>query len=318
MQAFRTILVAADFSENSVHAFRMACALAIEDKTRLVVLHVVAPDAVAEQCTSPGQSGTGPARAAGVEDRGRILQGRMRETYSPSRPIDVQYRTAAGDDAATEILRVADEIGADLIVMGTHGRTGLRRLLAGSVASTVLTRAHGSVLALRAGRSEPKAGAMQVIVHPTDFSRAAEAALEVARALARDHGARLIVLHVVPLDPYLDGKLAAEIDIRDYQRSLDLLRKRLDGPDLKHRVETRLVRGFEAEEILREAQDFAADLIVMGTHGRTGLRRLLMGNTAQSVLPKASCPMLVVKAPPGVATATPESRRQVDWEESIS
>jgi nucleotide-binding universal stress UspA family protein len=317
MQAFRTILVAADFSENSVHAFRMACALAIEDKARLVVLHV-APDAVAEQCASRGQSGTGPARAAGVEDRGRTLQGRMREVYSPCRPIDAQYRTAAGDDAATEILRVADEVGADLIVMGTHGRTRLRRLLAGSVAATVLTGAHGSVLALRAGQSEPKAEAMQVIVHPTDFYRASEAALEVARALARDHRARLIVLHVVPLDPYLDGKLGAEIDIRDYQRSLDLLRKRLDGPDLKHRVETRLVRGFEAEEILREAQDFAADLIVMGTHGRTGLRRLLMGNTAQSVLPRASCPVLVVKPPPGVATTTPETRRQVAWEESIS
>jgi nucleotide-binding universal stress UspA family protein len=317
MQRFRTILVAADFSENSVHAFRMACALAIADKTRLVVLHVVAPEGVAEQRASPGQVDAGPTRASPVEDRLRILKGRLRELYSPGRPIDAQHGTSAGDDAATEILRVAGEIGADLIVMGTHGRSGLRRLLAGSVASSVLAGAQCSVLALRAGQSELKAGAMRVIVHPTDFSRASEAALEVARALARDHGARLIVIHVVPLDPYLDGKLAAEIDIRDYQRSLDLMRKRLDGPDLKHRVETRLVRGFEAEEILREAQDFAADLIVMGTHGRSGLRRLLMGNTAQSVLPKAACPVLVVKAPPGEAIPQPGSRREAVWTEFV-
>jgi nucleotide-binding universal stress UspA family protein len=212
---------------------------------------------------------------------------------------------------------VADAIEADLIVMGTHGRTGLRRLLAGSVAATVLARAHCSVLALRAGQGEPKADALQVILHPTDFSKASEAALKVARALARDHGARLIVLHVVPLDPYVDGRLAAEIDTRDYQHSLDVMRIRLDGPDLKHPVETRLVRGFEAEEILREAQDFACDLIVMGTHGRTGLGRWLMGNTAQSVLPKADCPVLVVKSPPGEAIPTPGSRREAGWAEIV-
>src|SRR5262249_18076786 len=118
MQPFRTILVAADFSENSVHALRMACALAIEDKTRLVVLHVAAPQGFAEQRPPPGESAAAPARASRMEDRLRILKGRMRELYSPSRPIDAQYRTAAGDDAATGILRVANEVGADLIVMG--------------------------------------------------------------------------------------------------------------------------------------------------------------------------------------------------------
>jgi nucleotide-binding universal stress UspA family protein len=293
MQSFETILVAVDFSENAVHAFRVACSLAVAAQTRLTVLHVVAPALAAEERASPGQAA---AWASGAEDLHRSLKCQMREVYSPNRAIDVEYRTAEGD-AAREILRVADEIQADLIVTGTHGRTGLRRLLAGSVAATVLVKAHCSVLALRAGHGEHKPGAVQTILHPTDFSRASEAALQVARSLARDHGARLIVLHVVPLDVYLDGKMAVEIDTRDYQDSLNRIRKRLDGPDLKHPVETRLVRGFEAEEILREAADFACDLIVMGTHRRTGLRRVLMGNTAESVLPKAHCPVLVVKAP---------------------
>jgi nucleotide-binding universal stress UspA family protein len=79
---------------------------------------------------------------------------------------------------------------------------------------------------------------------------------------------------------------------------------RLDGPDLKYPVETRLTSGFEAEGILRVARDVECDLIVMGTHGRTGLGRLLIGNTAESVLPKADCPVLVVKSPRGETAPT--------------
>lgn len=183
--------------------------------------------------------------------------------------------------------------------MGTHGCTGLRRLLAGSVAATVLAKANCSVMALRSGQGGYKSGEIRVILQPTDFSKAARAALGVARSLARDHGARLIILHVAPAGTSLEGRLAAELDAGDYQQSLDAIRRRLDGADLKYPVETRLSRGFEAEEILRVAQDVACDLIVMGTHGRTGLRRLLMGNTAESVLPKADCPVLVVKLSQG-------------------
>jgi nucleotide-binding universal stress UspA family protein len=316
MHRFRTILVAADFSENSAHAFRVAGAVAVEEKTRLIVLHVVAPDRVAAERASPGQAAAEPSGASGAEDQLQILKRRMRAVYSPSGPIDVQYRLTERDDAASEILRVADAIGADLIVMGTHGRTGLRRLVAGSVASTVLAKAHCSVLALRSGQGEHKADAMRVILHPTDFSKDSAAALRVARSLARDHGARLIVLHVVPLDAFLDGNLEAELDTRDYQDSLDAMRIRLGGPDPRYPVETRLVRGFEAEEILREARDFACDLIVMGTHGRTGLARLLMGNTAESVLPKAECPVLVVKSSRG--TPAPTSDRGVSGAETAS
>src|SRR5262245_33807790 len=100
MPPFPTILFAADFSENSVHAFRMACALAIEDKTRFIVLHVVAPGRVEEERASSGQAAAGVSGASGAEDPVRILRGRMREIYSPNRPIDVQYRTAEGDEAA--------------------------------------------------------------------------------------------------------------------------------------------------------------------------------------------------------------------------
>ena len=242
----------------------------------------------------------------------------MKEVYSANKPVDIHYRISHGDDAASEIVRVADEIGADLVVMGTHGRTGLRRLLYGSVAASVVAGSHCSVLALRAGHCERTADAIQVILHPTDFSETSEAALKVARSLAREHGAKLIILHVVPLDPTMQGRMAAELDTGENQNALDAIRKRIDGDDLKYPVETRLVRGLEAEEILREAQDFASDLIVMGTHGRTGLGRLLTGNTAQSVLPQAECPILIVKssrltpssAPDRVATVAQASSQR--------
>ena len=141
MQPFRTILFAADFSENSREAFRTACSLAVENKTRVVVLHVAEPE----------WSPSGPVYRsqqtfqfhAGEPDQSRhqALKRKLQEFYAPSRPIDVDYQTCEGD-AAAEILRSAQKIDSDLIVMGTHGHTGLRRLLVGSVAMAVLRAPH--------------------------------------------------------------------------------------------------------------------------------------------------------------------------------
>jgi len=125
--------------------------------------------------------------------------------------------------------------------------------------------------------------------------------MKVARSLARDLGARLVILHVTPPAILMDGTVAAEIDPSTYRASLEELRSRLDGPDLKYPVETRLILGLDREEILRTAEEVGCDLIVMGTHGRTGLGRLLMGSVAESVLPRASCPVMVVKTPDLVA-----------------
>jgi nucleotide-binding universal stress UspA family protein len=199
--------------------------------------------------------------------------------------------------ASEGILRTAAEVDADLIAMGTHGRTGLRRLIAGSAATDVLRGARCSVLALRRHGGAPTAREVRVILHPTDFSRASEAASAAARALARDLGARLIVMHVIPLELDLDGGLAGALDPGEDRRSLDAIRERLDGPELKYTVEDRLGRGRVAGEILRTAREVACDLIVLGTHGRTGLGRLLLGNVAESVVPWADCAVLIVKAP---------------------
>ena len=126
----------------------------------------------------------------------------------------------------------------------------------------------------------------------------------MARSLARELGTRLIILHVAPVQVLVDGTAAADVDPRTYRDALDDVRKRLDGPDLKYTVEIRLNRGFDREEILEVAKEVGCGLIVMGTHGRTGLGRLLMGSVAESVMTRANCPVLIVKQHPELPAPT--------------
>jgi nucleotide-binding universal stress UspA family protein len=294
MRPFRTILFAADFSDNSREAFGVACSLAVENKTRLIVLHVVEPAWVADQ---PVDLLGETVQYVGRRDETHLdaLKQKMHDVYAPNHPIDVAYCVREGD-AAAEILHMAQEIGSDLIITGTHGRAGMRWLLAGSVAIAVLRGAHCPVLALRASELPMSTGAIRLILHPTDFSTCSEDALQVARSLARDLGARLVVLHVAPLEVLTEETdEAVELDQRAIRGALEDMRKRLDGPDLKYPVDTRVGQGFAPDVILAMAEDLKCDLIVMGTHGRTGMSRALMGSVAESVLPKAERPVMVVK-----------------------
>ena len=93
----------------------------------------------------------------------------------------------------------------------------------------------------------------------------------------------------------MNGTAALEIDPNAAREAIEKVRKRADGPDLKYPVETLLRQGLPAEEITLTAQEKGCDLIVMGTHGRSGLGRLLMGSVAEHVLPRANCPVLLVK-----------------------
>jgi universal stress protein A len=130
---------------------------------------------------------------------------------------------------------------------------------------------------------------IQTILHPTDFSERSGYAFQLACSLARDGGARLIVLHVMPV-PLVQEK-------RGYREEMTGELNRLGAPDAQVRVEHRLEEGDPATQILRVAQETGCDLIAMGSHGRTGLDRLLIGSVAEQVLRRAPCPVLTVKAP---------------------
>ena len=141
MKPFQTILFGADFSEGSREAFRAACSLAVAGQTRIHVLHVIEPNWVPEEPVPFGQAVVGFYDAPTDGGRYEIPDRRMREMYAPNLPVDVEYHIREGD-AAGEILRMAGQLRPDLIVVGTHGRTGLSWLLAGSVATSVVRRAN--------------------------------------------------------------------------------------------------------------------------------------------------------------------------------
>ncbi|MBL8797556.1 MAG: universal stress protein [Planctomycetia bacterium] len=149
--------------------------------------------------------------------------------------------------------------------------------------------------------------AFKTILHPTDFSERSALALRLAGALARDHGARLVILHVAVPPPaiMMEGVAvpAAEIDLKPLWAQLRKVKPADAVP-----VDYQLVEGDPAAEVMRIADEIGADVIVMGTHGRTGLGRLLMGSVAEQVVRKATCPVLTVKAPhaaPPAAQAMP-------------
>jgi nucleotide-binding universal stress UspA family protein len=141
MLNIQAILVAADFSAPSEEAFRVARALARDYRARLVVLHVATPPPF----VTPGELQRALQRPDGY--RGE-LEGRLRLVYAADSPAGVEYRVDDGDPAV-EILGVAREAGCDLIAMGTHGRTGLSRLLMGSVAERVVRKASCPVLTVK-------------------------------------------------------------------------------------------------------------------------------------------------------------------------
>jgi nucleotide-binding universal stress UspA family protein len=115
--------------------------------------------------------------------------------------------------------------------------------------------------------------------------------------MAREHGARLIVLHACPSAVATSEIEAAMLPSEADKGLLRAALGRLQPLDPKVRVEHLLQAGEPVEEILRVAREYSCDLIVMGTHGRTGLSRLLMGSVAEAVVRTASCPVVTIKGP---------------------
>ncbi|MFO0911227.1 MAG: universal stress protein [Isosphaeraceae bacterium] len=151
---------------------------------------------------------------------------------------------------------------------------------------------------------------IKTILHPTDFSDASEHALKMAVGLARDYHARLLLLHAVE-PPVYYGELGVNfIPPEDYRESAQERVDALVGADAPITVETLVTEGIAASEILRIAKERHCDLVVIGSHGRTGIGRVLMGSVAEEVARKSPCPALIVRSPheiPADEPAQPES-----------
>jgi nucleotide-binding universal stress UspA family protein len=138
---------------------------------------------------------------------------------------------------------------------------------------------------------------IRTILHPTDFSDLSRPAFQFTLALARDYRAKVVLLHVrrVPIDVY--GEFGAVPPPLDSMEDLEQKLRELVPETAGVTIDCLVREGYPANEILETALEIGASMIVMGTHGRTGLGRLFMGSVAEEVLRKATCPVLAVKAP---------------------
>ena len=209
------------------------------------------------------------------------------------------------DAPADEVASYARSHNIDLIVMGTHGRGGVSHMLTGSVAEKVVRAAPCPVLTIREAPPASRrtnSGITRLLV-PTDFSAPSDAALGCARRLAAGFGASVHLLHVLDDTPAGDA-LGSEFYVASPP---DVRAARLKDAQerLAHRVAahdpsgasatTEVIVGKSAQTIVDYAAEGDFDVIVMGTHGRSGIAHLLMGSVAESVIRRAACPVMTVR-----------------------
>lgn len=208
--------------------------------------------------------------------------------------------TVPGKTVSSAILDYAKDQDVDLIVMGTHGRHGLDHLINGSVAEQVVRKARCPVLTLRDCEGTVHDSNAQRILVPVDFSDQTQAALAHARALARIYGARVDLLHVVEeavLTQVYGIELVSDavndVTAGTRQALKDMM---ASGIGTLSGGAVYVVVGEPAQSIARFAEQIDADLIVIPSHGRTGLHRIVMGSVAESVIRTASCPVFTMKS----------------------
>jgi nucleotide-binding universal stress UspA family protein len=301
MPTLERVLCAIDFSDASRDALRHAASLAAAQRGRLRALHVV-------QIATPVATGyplSYPASVWTPEDLARLEADLRRFVDLPGLQVPVDTEVAMGHIAGTIVERAAS-LPADLLVIGTHGRSGFERLVLGSVAERVVRHAPCPVLTIPPGAAaegEP-AGRYRRILCAVDFSRDSLRGLDYAAQLARSSGGSIDVIHVVePLPAYVPAVPGAPLREYDETISEDVVRHLHEvvagvaGPDLT--VRKAVVSGRPHERILEAARRNASDLIVAGIAGRGAVDLAFFGSTANQILRRAECPVLTVK--PGTA-----------------
>lgn len=300
MPSISRIVCAVDFSDFSAHAVDYAIALGRHYAAQVTALHVltpIAPAVASIDAPAVGPFAYGAADMTAVRDelaafvrRGRAL-----------RPVDVEVVQGS---AVAEILMLAERLPADLLLLGTHGRSGFERLFLGSVAERVLAKARCPVMTI------PQSAPLQLpdtglpfrhILCAVDFSPASLAAAELASSFARDAGARLTLVNVVEPVPAVEpaifaGPALAAYEVSATQNAREWIQE-IAPTDLvtAGTARTLVTTGKAHREILRLAREQGGDLIVMGAHaGVAGA--LGFGSTTNHVVRRAHCPVLSARA----------------------
>ena len=218
------------------------------------------------------------------------------------REIRVRQLQLRGISPAPVILDYAQGEDMDLIVMGTHGRRGLGHLFLGSVAEKVVRHAPCPVLTIRGVEGPKPVENIERILVPMDFSEHSKKALRYAVNIAKSYEARLQLLHVVEenMNPfiYLSGTvplIEVRPDIKEKSReALQKYLKEIDEPEVP--ADIHVTMGHAASDVVSFAEKKASDLIVISTHGLTGIDHLLMGSVTEKVVRMAPCPVFTVKS----------------------
>jgi nucleotide-binding universal stress UspA family protein len=290
-----TIVVGVDLSVPSEQAVDRAAGLAQLHHAKLVLVHGQADDAPIEHADNAMVEQLGEVSAAVRAEEARRLGDRVAQLAA--RGITAEYISRTGAPGEV-VAAIASERHAELIVVGTHGHTGISRFLLGSVATAVLRHSPCDVLVCR-GTSGPSPFLRPLVA--TDFSPAANRALAHAADLSAP-GTAIEVVHAWQLPA---GSWGATLlgqarfpwsTVRDAvltsaQAQADKLVAAHAG--LGHPLHVDLIQGPPASVVTHAAEKGGHDLIAIGTHGHRGFRRLLLGSVAESVIRHAPCSVLV-------------------------
>ena len=291
------ILVGLDFSPASIQALDYAVSLAKPFRAAVHLVHVHPPD----EALAPGAGHLLLQSAETIERLNEELAGIHRKRVEPFCPENCHIRAGR---PYQEIIGLAREMDADLIVLSTRGHSGLKHLLLGSTAERVVRNAPCPVLIVRKRKQKSKgsgkAFAIRTILVPTDFSQCSLAGTEYAAFLARKLGATLRLFHAIyPYTNYVFVDRAgvrlsglAEAVEQTARQEMDALKQMDFLRDLPVEIET--LPGLAVDEICAAAGDPEVDLIVTSTHGHTGLKHALIGSVAEHVARYADRPVLVV------------------------
>jgi len=301
MMRIRRILYPTDFSATATQALKHALFLAEQFEAELHMLHAI----ILHDSDPRDPDRHFPEPSEILNQLFEIADSEMAEIArkNEAKTFSLVEAKVRGYSAGEVILRYTDEHDIDLVVMGTHGRRGPARLFLGSVAEEVVRHAPCPVLTLREEKAPQAIEAVERILVPVDFSPYSQEALSYGKEVAALYGAGLQVLHTIeePAYPYFytPGGTYSPVEQLEAlrEKAEEALVKMLSetpGPEVP--AERFVATGRPASEIARFAEERGSDMVVIATHGLTGLERLLVGSTAEQVVRLAHCPVFTVKS----------------------
>ncbi len=301
----REILTPIDFSEGSRNALRYAQALAGGSDASLVLAHVVDFGDLNHAAMRLGPVVGEKLEESVVAEAGEQLKTLVQEELEPETKRSHYVHAGKTVDLIEEVARASE---ADLMVVSTHSDRVVRHALLGSTAEKLVRHAPCPVLVVRDKEHEfvedkegadPRSFSLKKILAPTDFSEESLKALRYALTLGKPFNAEVDLLHVVNTGCFGAGYAAVDLPaiteqvVEGSEESLKELAEREIGSADNVIREVRV--GPTAQTIAEVAREREMDLIVVSTHGNTGLKRMLLGSNAENIVRHAPCPVLVVR-----------------------